>query len=190
MKERLKAVLKYSLVLLVGIIIGAGLIESLEVSVRPTYTDVLMSQVKAEQELLASRAARENRTFAAAFHRWAAVNAQAEEGFRAFRRDNQEMNEKSYLLPFQLFVLKMIGSPPQIKNGGRIIEGINRGRLAADLDALGQKEEAQRQWELAQRLTGRPTVEATKEVVFKIMGEEHSELHRKAEDAFPGRHTR
>jgi len=66
------------------------------------------------------------------------------------------------------------------------MEGINRGRLAVSFEALGQMEEAQRQWELAQNLTKRPTIEATKEVVFKIMGQENSELHRKAEDAVLG----
>lgn len=190
MKEKFKAVLKYSLVLFVGIIIGAALIESLEVYVRPTHTDILMSQLKAEQEFLASRAARENRIFEATFHRWAVVNAQAEDGFRAFRPENRELNEKSYFLPFQLFVLKMIESPPEMKKGGRIMEGINRGRLAASFESLGQMEEAQRQWELAQQLTRRPTLEATKEVVFKIMGQENSELHRKAEDAVLGGQTK
>lgn len=186
MKEGIKSVLKYSLVLFGGIIIGAVLLESLEVYVRPTYTDILMSQMKAEQEFLASRAARENRAFEAAFHRWAAVNAEAEAGFRVFRPESGELNQKSYLLPFQLFVLKMIASPPEVKKGGRILEGINRGRLAVSFEALGQMEEAQRQWELAQQLTKRPTLEATKEVVFKIMGQESSELHRKAEDAVLG----
>ena len=186
MKEQMKSVLKYSTVLVVGMILGASLIESLEVYVRPTYTDILMSQLKAEQEFLASQAARENRVFETAFHRWAAVNAEAEDGFKVFRPENRELNEKSYLLPFQLFVLKMMASPPEMKKGGRIMEGINRGRLAATFEALGQKEEAQRQWELAQQLTKRPTLDATKEVVFKIMEQENSILHRKTEDAVLG----
>jgi len=96
MKEKFKSVLKDSLVLLVGVIVGAVLIESLEVYVRPTYTDILMSQLKAEQEFLASRAARENRTFEAAFHRWAAVNAESENGFRVFRPENRELDENHF----------------------------------------------------------------------------------------------
>lgn len=187
MNQKIKSGLKYSAVFLVGIIIGALLIESLEIKVRPFYKDILMTELKIEQEFMASRSARENRSFVAAFHRWAAVNAESEDGFRVSRTENNEINGSSYLFPFQLYVLKMIQSPEGIQKGKKIVEGIDRGKLAIAFEALGQNEEAEKQWQLAQQLMRRPTMDATKSAINSLMHQENTELQQKAEDAVLGR---
>src|ERR1017187_7576229 len=111
MNPKIKSGMKYTVVFLVGIIAGAVLLESLEIKVRTFYRDIIMTNLKIEEEFMASRAARENKPFVAAFHRWAAVNAEAEDGFRVFSPENNEINDRSYFFPFQLYALKMIASP-------------------------------------------------------------------------------
>lgn len=105
MNARIKSGMKYIMAFLVGVIVGAFLLESLEIHVRPVYRDLMATQLKTEQDYMASRAARENKLFAAAFHRWVAANAGSEDGFPIFRTRNSDANDDSYFLPFALFVL-------------------------------------------------------------------------------------
>ena len=186
MNPKVKSGMKYTAVFLVGIIVGAFLIESLEIKVRPFYKDMILTELKIEQGFRASRAARENRPFVAAFHRWAAVNAESDDGFRISRPENNELNGSSYFFPFQLHVLKMIQSPEGIQKGKKIVEGIDRGKLAVAFETLGQTEEAEKQWQLAHQLMQRPTMEATKKSIYTLLGKETEDLQKKAEDAVLG----
>ena len=185
MNQKLKSGLKYSAVFILGMEVGAVLLEALERNVRPFYKEIIMTELKVEQEFMASRAARENKPFIAAFHRWAAVNAESEDGFRVFRSENR-INDSSFLFPFQVYVLRMIASPEQVQKGKKVVEGIDRGKLAVAFEKLGQTEEAEKQWQLAQQLMRRPTMDATKSSIYSLLGQEDTDLQKKAEDAVLG----
>ena len=188
MKERLKTILKYIGVFLLGLVVGAFLLESLEAYVRPSYRDlVIRTHLKVEQEILASRAVRENKRLDAAFHRWVVVNAESDDGFRVFREHNKELDNRTYLHPFHMLMLKWMWSGDNLKRGGKIVEGFDRGKLAVALDALGQKEEAAIQWQEAQRLIQLKTGKATKDAVFSMLKmETTSSYYLKAEDKVLG----
>jgi hypothetical protein len=187
MNDRVKSAFKYSGVFILGLVVGAFLLESLEMYLRPIYRDtIIRSHLKAEQEFLASRAARANRPAEAAFHRWAVVNAESDKGFGFLRLRGDDLDGKPYTYPFALPVLKWMSSDEKIKKGAKVVEGLDRGKLAAALEGIGRKEEADEQWQLAQGLMQRPTIEATKETVQRLLKSESESMHKQAEDAVLG----
>ena len=182
MNERLKSRLKYTGVFLLGLVIGAFLLETVEMHLRPAYRDLIIrSNLKTEQEFLASRAVRENRHLDAAFHRWAAVNAESDEGFRVLREHGVELDDQPYTYSFDMYMLKWMSSGDNIKKGTKIVEGFDRGKLAVALETIGQKKAAEQQWQLAQELIHRKTIKDTKEAVYSMLEQEKSDLYQKAE---------
>ena len=187
MNERVKSIFKYSGVFILGLVVGAFLLESLEIYLRPIYRDIIIrSHFKTEQEFLAFRAARANRPAEVAFHRWAVVNAESDKGFGFLRLRGDDLDCKPYTYPFALPVLKWMSSDEKIKKGAKVVEGLDRGKLAVALEEIGRKEEADEQWRLAQVLLQRPTIEATKGTVQRLLKSESEPLHKQAEDAVLG----
>lgn len=187
MNERLKSNLKYTGVFLLGLLVGAFLLETLEIYLRPAYRDlVIRSYLKTEQEFLASRAVREKRPFDAAFHRWAVVNAETDNGFRVLRAHDNDIDSQPYLYPLGILGLKWMSSGDNIRRGTKIAEGFDRGKLAAALDVLGQTREAEKQWQLAQDMIHRKTIKETKEAVYSMLEQEKSEIFLKTEDKILG----
>ena len=187
MNERLKSSLKYTAVFLLGCLVGAFLLETLEIHLRPAYRDLIIrSYLKTEQEFLASRAVREGRFLDAAFHRWAVVNAESDDGFRVLRAQDNDIDSDPYLYPLGVLGLKWMSSDDSIKRGGKIVEGYDRGKLAVALEALGQKKEANNQWQRAQELTRRKTIKETKEAIYSVLELEKSDVYLKAEDKILG----
>jgi len=181
MKVRLKPFLKYIVVFFLGLLMGAFLLETLEIYLRPSYRNLIIrTHLKSEQEFLASRTARENRPLESAFHRWTVVNAESEDGFRVFRHNNAELDDSPYLYPFSMLVLKSMASEINIE-GKKIAEGIDRGKLAVALETLGRQNEAEEQWRQAQLLIRHTTLKATKDLVYKLLEQEKSDIHLKAE---------
>ncbi len=185
MNRRLKSVSKYIAIFLAGMILGAFLLESLEIYVRPTYRDLVRVYFKTEQDFLAARKARNNKLLESAFHRWAVVNAESVDGFSVFQNVNRDLDEKSYLYPFQLLGLKWISSQ-DLEKGKRIAEGLDRGKFAFALDALGRKKEAEDQWQQSYILSHNATMKATKDLVHSLIERENSDTHLKAEEKVLG----
>jgi hypothetical protein len=182
MNQKYKSGLKYTAIFITGVIVGALLLESLEIHVRNIYKDLIVTNVKIEQDFLASRAVRESRQFDAMLHRWAAVSLVSKDGFRILRPVTDGIDDNSYLFPFRLFVLKMISSSENVQKGKKIVEGMDRGKLAVAYELVGQTEAAEKQWQTAQQLTQRPSIEETKKLIYSAVEREKSELHRKAEE--------
>lgn len=186
MNARLKFTLKYTGVFFLGLLVGAFLLETLEIYLRPAYRDLaIRSYLKAEQEFSASRAVREKRLLDAAFHRWTVVNAETANGFRVLRAQKNEIDSQPYFYPIAMLGLKWMSSA-NLERGAKVVEGIDRGKLAAALDALGQTKEAEKQWQLAQVLIQRKTIKETKETVYSMLEQENSAAYRKAEDKILG----
>ncbi len=187
MNDHSKSILKYLGVFLLGLIIGAFLLETLEIHLRPSYRDlVLRNHLKTEQEFLAMRATRESRLLEATFHRWAVVNAESVDGFHVFQAHSVELDDAPYSYLYVMYILKWMSSGENIKRGEKIAEGFDRGKLAAALEALGQKKEADNQWQRTQVLIHRKTMKETKEAIYSMLEHEKSDLYRKAEDKVLG----
>jgi hypothetical protein len=187
MNAKLKSIFKNAGIFLVGVVVGAFLLESLELHVRPTYRQLIRVDFKTEQDFLAGRASRENKPIEETFHRWAVVNAESEEGFSAFREQNSQLDDKTYLHPFTLLVHRCMWSPPNIQRGKRIGEGIDRAKLAVSLEKIGEKKEAEIQWNKAYQLQQGSSLDRIKQLTYSLLEQEKSELHRKAEDAVLGK---
>ena len=187
MNARLKSTLKYIGVFSLGLLVGAFLLETLEIHLRPAYRDlVIRSYLKAEQEFSASRAGRENRPLDVAFHRWAVVNTESDDGFCVLRAHDNDIDVQPYTYPLGILGLKWMASGDNIKRGAKIVEGIDRGKLAAALEVIGQKKEAEKQWQQAQQLLRRETIKETKETVYSLLEQEKSDIYLKAEDKVLG----
>jgi hypothetical protein len=187
MNDRIKKALKYGSVFLLGLFVGAFLLETLEIYLRPSYRDLIIrTDMKTEQEFLSSRAARANRPLDAAFHRWAVVNAESDDGFRILNINYKDYDSSPYLYPLGMLAIKSMTSSTNYERGKKIQEGIDRGKLAVALKQLGRKKEAEEQWQQAKILTHNPTIEATKTFVQALLKQEKSEIYLKAEDKILG----
>lgn len=187
MNERLKSTLKYAGVFILGLIVGALLLETLEMHLRPAYRDLIIrTHLKIEQEFLASRAVREKRLLEVAFHRWAVVNTESDDGFRVLQVSGSGVNDQSYLYPFDMLMLKWMSSQENVKKGEKIVEGFDRGKFAVALESLGLKKDAENQWQLARPLIHRKTMKGTKEAVYSMLEQEKTDIYLKAEDKILG----
>jgi len=182
MSIKLKLILKYCAVFIIGLLVGAFLIEALEIHLRPAYRNLIIrTHFKVEQEFLASRALRERRSLDVAFHRWAVVNAETNAGFRIFQEHDARLDSQQYSYLFALFGLKWMSLDENFKKGKKIVEGYDRGKLAVALEDLGQRSEARKQWKLAQSLLSYKSLQETKKSVYSMLELEKSELYKKAE---------
>lgn len=186
MNIKLKSVLKTIGIFLIGFIIGAFAIESLEIYGRPTYRQVLLVTIETEQRFLASKANRENRVMEEAFHRWAVINAESDKGFSNLIEEGNTYSFRSYFFPFEMLVLKWITTPQSGQKGRIISESIDRGLLAATLENLGMKDEADRQWAIAVQLQPGKTKEDIMKFVKVYMNTEKTDLHKQAENSVLG----
>lgn len=187
MNPKFKSILKNTGIFMLGLVVGAFAIESLEIYTRPIYRQLIGNDLKIEQEFLAGRASRENKLFEETLHRWAAVNAESDEGFRSFREKSEQINDNSYFFPFALVVFKSMWSPEKIQKGKKIVEGLDRGKLAIALEKIGQQELADEQWNKSQQLQQGRTLESVKKSAHSILGQEKTDLYRQAEDVVLGK---
>jgi hypothetical protein len=178
-------ILKMSGIFVGGIIIGGVLMNLLHMHIRPVYRDTIRIDLKTEQEFLASRAARYGDKLRAASHRWNVVDLEADDGFHAFREERNKDDDSSLLFPFNMLVLKGIAS--QMGEGKKkiekVIEGVDRGKLAVALESIGEKEKADKQWEIARVLTIQKSLEDIRRLVLRNLEHEKTDLYLQAEKA-------
>lgn len=188
MNIKIKKLLINSCLVIGGILIGAILMNILDMYVRPTYRNMIRTELMTEQEFLAARSSREHALLRNIVHRWNVIDATAQHGFRAFREETASKEDKEFFLPFALLSLKFMKdiykNMPQ--KSIKLSEGLNRGKLAAALDAMGEKKEAAKQWELAKVLTGEPDINHIKRLVYDLLTQENSPAQVNAEHVILG----
>jgi hypothetical protein len=177
----MKKILKISGIFLGGVIVGAVLMNLLHIYVRPTYRALIQTDLRAEEEFKAGRSRRENNRLDTTFHRWAVVNTESKTGFRVFRYKDNPLDEDSFSYPFDLLFLKFTYPPDKFPKGREIGEGIDRGKFAAALEAIGETEEATKQWQLAQQMTQLKDVAETKKLIHDILEQENTTTYMQAE---------
>ena len=184
MNIKIKNILKNSCLVIGGILIGAILMNTLDMYVRPTYRDMIRTELMAEQEFLAARTSREHDLLRSVVHRWNVIDATAQNGFRAFREETASKKDKQFFLPFALLSLKFM-KDDIYKNiphkSIKLSEGLDRGKLAVALEAMGEKKEAAKQWELAKVLTGDSDINHIKRLVYDLLAQENSPAQLNAE---------
>lgn len=188
MKHRIIKVLKIGGIFIGGIIVGAILMNCLDMYVRPAYRETIRINLKTEQEFLASRAIRQGDKMRALVHRWNVVDADSKDGFRVFRKEQNKDIDSSFFFPFHMLVLNALIHPKEgmQEKGPRIIEGVSRGRLALALESIGARQEANKQWEMAQMLTNKKSIEDIRKLILSLREQEDTDIHHQAEEAVLG----
>lgn len=138
---------------------------------------------------MASRATRQNDKLKAALHRWNVVEMDSGEGFRDLRHERIE-GQDSFLLPFVLVPFKHVDSYYKNHEGAYALQAINRGYLAAALDAIGENDEAERQLEETQKMLKHKSLKETRRFIFSLMEREKSDLHMQAEKKILGKNKK
>jgi hypothetical protein len=188
MKQGIIKALKISGIFVGGIIVGAVLINLLDMYVRPAYRETIRIDLKTDQEFLANRATREGDKVRALVHRWNVVDAEAKDGFRAFNKERTKDLDSSFFFPVYMLILNtmMNDKDVRLEKGAKIAEGLDRGRLALSLEAIGNHEEANRQWKIARTLTCRKSIEEIRKLILRIQTIDNTENYRQAEKAALG----
>jgi hypothetical protein len=185
MKQKIIKALKISGIFMLGLIAGAVLMNLLHMYVRSTFLRIIQTEYEVEQELRATRAARNNDNLQAVVHRWNLVESESS-ALHAYRKDKYK-NEtlSSFLFPFYLVPLNLMTATEEqsLKKGAKIVESINRGKLAIALESLGQTSEAKKQWEMAKLLYPGKSIEELRDQALGLMKLENSDLQIEAEKA-------
>ena len=94
--------LKISGIFMAGIIVGAILMNFLDMYLRPAYRETIRIDLKTEQEYLASRAMRQGDKVRTLAHRWNVVDAETKDGFRVFRKERNKDMDSSFSYPLTI----------------------------------------------------------------------------------------
>lgn len=177
--------LKIGGLFLSGLLVGAALMNLLHMYVRPIYRETVRIDLNTEQKFMASRAARQGDNLRALSHQWNVVDTEAKDGFRAFQKERNEEIDSSFFFPFAMVILDEMVKPigGMQGKGARISEGIERGKLALYLEAIGDNQEATKQWELARTLTNKKSVEDIRTSLLKLQEQEKTDTYLQAEKA-------
>jgi hypothetical protein len=185
MNTKLIRVLKISGIFVLGVIVGAILMNLLHMYVRPVFLRIIQTEYEVEQELLAARATRNNDNLRAVLHRWNLVESESS-SLQVFRKNKcQNDTAASFLFPFYLIPLNMMTMTQEqsLEKGGKIVESLNRGKLAIALESIGQTSEAKKQWEAAKSITPGKSIEQLREQTLRLMTLENSDLQIEVEKA-------
>jgi hypothetical protein len=162
-----------------GLAVGAAGVLLIDLRTRATYREVLRSNLLVEQELLAARTARQGDRLRSLVHRWNVVDARSEDGFRIFRASPPF--DDGFFFPFALLSLKeMVLRADESRRGSRVGEGLERGKLALALEAIGSPGLADEQWRRAQDLLGRHSLDEVRRTIEKVIDVENSDAAKQA----------
>ena len=138
------------------------------------YQMTLRYRLLGEQQLLARRAERENDNMRAFVHRWNAVDALSEDGFRIFRPEFAKNPGGKFTFP--LLGIGKCGSCCPGEKSLDLNRALNRGHLALAMEEVGMEEVAKEQWEIACQIYPHPiSVDDLRKRVLKIRELNNSE---------------
>jgi hypothetical protein len=182
----MKKILKISGIFLSGVIVGAILMNLLDMYVRPVYRHMIRAQIKTDQQFLASRATREGNKLEAAMHRWFVLEMDLE---KSRHKKSDKEADSSFLFPFYWDPLRKMEdskAKKRITNYGSIVEGMDRAYLAAALEDIEQNHEASKQWAKAQTLLQERSVEDTRKLIFNLLEKEKTATYIQGEKMILG----
>lgn len=131
-----------------------------------TYIETVRIDYLIEQEVLAVGARKDGRFNEALCHYSNLVYATSSPGIRFLEKIQPRW---SFLFPFVAMLLQEIEHEVDPSNLGRArIEGINRGKLATTLEALGRTKDAEEQYRIATKLMDIGDIQEVKETIRDI----------------------
>jgi hypothetical protein len=182
----MKKIFNISGIFLAGVIVGAILMNLLYMYVRPVYRHMIRTQMKTDQQFLASRATREGNKLEAAMHRWFVLEMDSE---RSRHEKSDKESDSSFLFPFYWAPLRMeedSRAKKRPQNYQYIGEGMDRAYLAAALEDINENQEASKQWVKAQTLLGESSVENTRRLIHNVLEKEKTATYIEGEKMILG----
>ncbi len=162
--------------LIAGMITGVILMGLLSMKASKIYLESIRIDYLTEQELLAVRAQKDGDSNQALIHYSNLVYATSPSGIRFF----ETMQSKwSFSFPFAAIIVEEIGRDAGASKLSRAgIEGVNRGKLGIILEALGRKNEAEEQYQIAAKLMGTNDTQEVRERIKYIQEKNIQNLPR------------
>ena len=173
---------KYIVGFSAGFVCGALFLDLLSVNAMTVLREGMRYNLYGEQDLRARRAEREDNYMRALVHRWTAVDALSEDGFRVFRSEFSERFGGGFLFPFQALAVRLSGKAfPDVKSR-RFSEGICRAQLAFAMEKAGMGKAAEEQWNKAAEVSA-SEIDVLRDLVLRLRETADSEQSMEAERA-------
>jgi hypothetical protein len=150
----------------VGVVLGGTSMNLLAMKASKVYLHAIRSDYLAQEELLAVQAQKRHDFNQALVHYNNMVYATSAPGDAFFKTAQSKW---SFWFPFAALVIDQMGRDS--KSSGLAqnkIEGINRGKLGMILEALGKKNEAEKQYQMAADLMGIKDIQRLKETIRQM----------------------
>lgn len=159
-----------SLFLVVGFVLGVLIMGLLSQKASKTYLEIVNVKYEIQQEKLASRAKKDGDLERALIHYTNLVDATSSPGRAFFNFDETTW---TWGFPFAALFLHKISEGTDSQGIARARnEGVNRGKLAAILEALGREKEASEQYKKAAALIGFEDINRVKKLITTLESEE------------------
>jgi hypothetical protein len=176
----MKRIAAFLSIFALGLALGAAGVLLVDLRTRAVYRDVLRTNLVLEQEMLAARTARQGDRLRSLVHRWNAVDASSQDGFRIFRPSSER--DDDFFDSFRLLGLKhlVLPSGDEARRAASRNEGLERGRLALALEAIGSPVLADEQWRRAKDLLG-CSLEQARRLTLSMLEVENSDVAKQGE---------
>lgn len=172
---------KNILFFIVGLLCGAIALNLLWMNAIKVHTNIIRSALEVEQQFLAQRAEREGDYMRGVVHRWNAVDAVFQDGFRVFRSEICKEVDGGFFFPFHAIVLQQIEKAAgPLEKGRRTNEALHRAQLALTIEKAGMPKMATEQWKKAAELIP-VEINKLKKMTLKLREDIHSDLAKEAE---------
>ncbi len=158
------------LIFCLGFFCSLMLLLSLSSTAYKSYLEYLQIQFRAEQTIKAIQATKANNNAKAFVYRQNIVDTYSPDAF--FNVEKTSFNLWSVI---QFYILEKVKDPAYTPQGKLLVEGLEHGKLAYTLDALGMKSKAEEEWIRAAEITGyAQKPEALKQLISQMIKEENS----------------
>jgi hypothetical protein len=152
---------------LVGIIFGGAFMGFLSMKASKVYLEVVKTHYKQEQEMLGDQFWKRGKLNEAAVHYSNVIQVFSGRDMKSLSPDNAW----SFGFPFAAIILQEIKNEADVSGRGKAFaEGIAHGKLGMVLERLGRKEEAQREYSSAAKLTGMNDIDRVKKFIKGMNG--------------------
>jgi hypothetical protein len=159
---------------LIGGIFGGALMGFLSMRASKVYSEIVKTNYEQEQETIGDQLWKRGKLSEAVIHYSNVVQVLSGTEMKSLSPDHVW----SFGFPFAAIILNEITNKADVSGRGKAFaEGIARGKLGMVLESLGRKEEAQREYRAAAKLTGMNDIDRVKKFISDLNGKELSLPH-------------
>jgi len=167
-----KQIISFILIFILGFVCSLMLLFFLSSTAYKSHLNDLQVQFRADQTIKAMKATKAGDNAKAFVYRQNVVDTYSLDGFL-----NVEKTSFNLWSVIQLYILEKIKDSTYTPQGEQLSEGLERGKLAYTLDALGMKSKAEKEWLHAAEIAGySQKQDALKRLISQMIETETSAL--------------